>query len=368
MKRVYLAFLALSIYSCQWKQEPILNYFSPQKVMEEGFANKYYHHFTPYDKNQEKRTRIGYTSAKLNDKGVFSLKYFDAGLKIQVWQYYHFQGSKLHLDSAYYRSDDDTMAVEIEAGAVKDFSDNSSSFYKESYQYEEQEHQYISHQYRLSDTLIDGQEGRHFFFNRSYRNLEKDSTLNDWKAREIYLARRGFYYGWEQGTEGLYETELIEQMPLADFLERQQHQQKRVAYIDPEKNMGSQSDFKLCGSTANIADYYNGDPDAGFMDGHRALRQQLESSLDPQLWQDFEGLLTFRFVISCEAKVGRFKAEAYDFNYQKQALPETLTKALFEFYCGIDRWQPTIIKDEARDAYAYITLKIKDGEIVDILP
>lgn len=368
MKKLIPLLSGFALVACQMNNNPVLDHLPPSKILEEGIANKYYNHFKPYDNTLEQRTRLSYATYQLLENEVLEVKNFNAGFELVGWQYFHIAEASLHVDSAWYIANGDTLEVRIEAGAVKNFSDSASSFYKENYNYQDQEHQYISHQFNRIDTLIEAKKGLQFSFNRSYRNLEIDSTLNDWKAKEIYLQGLGFYYGWEQGNDGIFETELIEQMPLSDFKQRAKHGEKRVAYIDPNKTLGSNVDFNLCGEEKSIADYYNGEPDAAYSEGKKALVNHLKKEVDPSIFENFEGMLTFRFVISCQGKAGRFIAEAYDFNYQKQSLPEKAVKGVFEFLNNLESWQPTVIRGENRDSYAYITLKIKDATIIDILP
>lgn len=368
MRRIILVLCSLSLLACQMEHDPVLSHFPPQSVFKDGFANKFYNHFRPYDKDRESMTRISYASYQLLADELILIKHYNAGFELRGWQYYHIQDAGLHLDSAWYINGSDTLDVEIEAGIMKNFADTTSSFYKENYRYQEQEHQYISHQYKRVDTLVDGRSGQSFAFNRSYRNLESDSTLNDWQAREVYLKGLGFYYSWEQSTNGIYETELIEQMPMAEFDKRADHKEKRVAYINPDEAIGGDPGFKLCGPEKEIADYYNGDPDAGFAEGKKVMLARIKKELTDYNFKDFQGLLTFRFVISCEGKAGRFVCDSYTFDYQKQEAPKETVEKVFTVLNGLKTWQPTIIRNEARDSYAYITLKIKNAAIIDVLP
>lgn len=358
-------FLALS---CTNENASILKYFPEKAIFKTGYANKYYNHYRPYDPNSESQTRISYASYQLLENNVIEIRNYNAGFELRGWQYYHLQKGGLKLDSAWYLSGSDTVRARIEAGIMKNFQDTGSTFYRENYEYQGQENQYISHQYKKADTLINENPGLHFYYNRSYRNLEKDSTIQDWQAREIYLEGLGFWSSWEESYQGVYQTELMEQMPLADFEKRAQHQKKRIAYIDPSKSLGSAENFKLCKSETEIVDYYNGEPDAEFAAGKKALVKLIQAESKNWDLSSFEGMLTLRFVISCEGLAGRFIAEAYDFNYQKITVPVELSQRVVDYLCLQGPWQATIVRDEARDAYAYLTLKIKDEAITDILP
>lgn len=367
MKKIALALSCLFLFACQ-EDNLVLRHFPSQSIFKEGFANKYYNHFKPYDRNLEAKTRISYATYQLLEDGQLKIENYNAGFELSSYQYFHIEKTTLHLDSAWYIAGEDTLRVEIEAGATKNFLPSESCFYKENYFYQDAQHQYISHQFESKDSLVDGKSARLFLFNRSYRNLDLDSTLQSWQAKELYLENLGFFYGWEQGDEGIFETELVEQMPLTAFKESAQHGKMRVAYIDPKESLGSAPNFKLCGSENNIADYYNGEPDGGFRLGNKVLLNHLKASLSDSAFAHFEGMLSLRFVISCEDKLGRFIAEAYDFNYQKQALPEQVVPEIIQILIDQNAWQATEIRGEKRDSYAYLTLKIKDATIIDLLP
>ncbi len=368
MKKILLLLCLFLILSCRKENEAIYQFFPKQSVFKAGYANKYYNHYLPYDSNEESKTRISYASYQLLPDDVIEIRNYNAGFEIRGWQYYHINQGGLHLDSAWYLSGSDTLQARIEAGIMKNFVDTGSTFYRENYDYQNQVHQYISHQYQKRDTAIDGKNGLQFLYNRSYRNLETDSTLQNWMAKEVYLEGLGFWSSWEQSTNGYYTTELVEQMPLSKFQKLANHHEKRVAYIDPEAAWKSSPNFKLCGRESQIADYYNGEPDAGYGEGKKELARLIHDNSKQAELGSFEGLLTFRFVISCEGSVGRFIAEAYDFDYQEIEVPQDLAQHYIDLFCSLKSWRATVINEEARDAYAYITLKIKDEKIIDILP
>lgn len=368
MRRTLIVLSALLLFSCDRHADPALDYFPDYSRLKTGYANKFYNHFKPYDKDRESMTRISYSSYKLLDNGALQIVNYNAGFEARGWQYYHFEEGHMHLDSSWYRSGSDTLRARIESGIMKNFADSSGSFYRENYDYENQEHQFISHQHLRADTLIDQKKGMRFAFNRSYRNLDTDSTEQEWEAQETYLEGLGFYHSVEGSQYGIYETELVEQMPISDFEERAQHGEHRVAWIDPDNNLWSPDGFTICGPEDEIADYYNGDPDAEYRYGKKALVKRLKASIDTQKLAAIEGMITYRFVINCEGMAGRFVCQAYDFDYQKMELDSLTRDHILNQLKSLEEWQPTVIRGEKRDAYAYLTFKIKDETIIDILP
>ena len=163
-------------------------------------------------------------------------------------------------------------------------------------------------------------------------------------------------------------TELVEQIPIEQFQKMANHGRHRLAYIDPEKTMDEATDFKICNE--RIADYYN--HDIGHFPilkgGKNAMQKLLNTQLDKTKLFKESGYLTFRFVVNCEGVAGRFITEQTDLDFQGKTFnPETVSH-LYEIVKNIKDWRTTMIRKEARDAYAYITFKLNDGEIIELLP
>jgi len=98
------------------------------------------------------------------------------------------------------------------------------------------------------------------------------------------------------------------------------------------------------------------------------LELSLSDQLEPEKLKGQNGMLAYRFVINCEGKAGRFIFRSYDFDYPAKEFSSTAKAHLLEILLRLKTWQPCVIRSENRDSYAYITFKIKDGEIIDILP
>ena len=127
-------------------------------------------------------------------------------------------------------------------------------------------------------------------------------------------------------------------------------------------------EFNLCGHERFIADYYNSTPDGQYIHGKRALLDTVFNNLDEAKMLEQNGMLIFRFVVNCEGKAGRFIVDGYDFMYQPLKFEEETIEHLYGILSKLEEWRPVVINEEARDAYFYITFKIEDGKITDILP
>jgi hypothetical protein len=171
---------------------------------------------------------------------------------------------------------------------------------------------------------------------------------------------------YERGTTRL---ELIEQIPFKEFQQRANHGVKRVGYIDPRSVLDQGSDFKLCDKQVKVADYYNGqDKRAQYVGGKKAIWELVNQHLDKSKLFNESGYLTLRFIVNCEGEAGWFTMEEADLDFQPKRFHTETIQHFFEILYQHPNWKPCIIREEARDAYTYITFKLKDGEIIEILP
>lgn len=344
------------------------SYFPPSEIFEQGFVNKFYHHFQPYDKDSRGAIRISYTACQSTDDKKVKITNYNAGFEATGWQYYHMQDNRLWIDSAWYILDYDTIRSRVEPGPYKFWDTANGGFFKEQYTIDSVELQYISHQYAARDTVYDSIPALKMLFARSARDLEQDSTRYEWKAWELYLKGRGLWATWEQNQKGIVSSQVVEQMSLQEFERRANHGKHRVAWIDPDRNLGSATGFKICGREQDIADYYNGEPDAHFLPSKKDLVRALDTQVPKSIYEDFSGFITIRFVISCEGILGRLSVQAYDENYQKTPMKLEDQEILANLFKNLGSWQATQINGEARDAYAYVSIKIQDGKIQHYLP
>ena len=128
------------------------------------------------------------------------------------------------------------------------------------------------------------------------------------------------------------------------------------------------SSFNPCDKSNKILDYYNTTPYAAFKEGNFELKQVVQKNLNTELLNKESGYLVFRFVINCEGEAGWFTTEEYDLDFQPKQFNKSLRSHLLDVLIGTGPWQPGILNGNSRDAYAYISFKLKNGEIIEILP
>jgi hypothetical protein len=359
----------LILFSCKRRNpEGILWYFPSDTVFEKGFAAKYYFRYEPIDPDTDAKIRISYSVYKKSDDNHFLITSYNAGFEYTGSQYYRIEDQNLFLDSSFYLSQGDTLKAQITEPWSKSWQSDQHPIYEEKYSYQGVEYLYEIEQLEIGDTLINGQKGKFFLFDRRYRNIATDSLVDSNRSTEIYLENIGFFSSSETSENGSFSSELIEQMPIDSFLLRANHGEKRIAFINPKESLGGDPGFALCGPEKDIFDYYNGDPDAGFLHGKKEMLSIINDQIIPEKLKGQNGMLTYRFVINCKGKAGRFIFRGYDFDYQAKKFPASARTHLLEILLSLKTWQPCVIRSENSDSYAYITFKIKDGEIIDVLP
>ena len=126
------------------------------------------------------------------------------------------------------------------------------------------------------------------------------------------------------------------------------------------------ANFKKCFVYPFSFQYYNFD---GFQYKEEKLeiekkleRLNLKSDKNPN------GYITIRFIVNCEGKPGMFRIQQMNENYKATVFDKTFTNQLLEFTKSLNEWIPKEYLGIKINYYQYLTFKIKDGKISEILP
>lgn len=146
---------------------------------------------------------------------------------------------------------------------------------------------------------------------------------------------------------------------------------KRVAYIDFKEAKLTEG-FKICDSTYMV-DYYNysrGDSvnrTTTYIKGKNGLRKEVLSKYENRNYSD-SGYLNYRFIVNCKGEAGAYVIHQNDLDLKPKTFNTDLTQQLFEITTSLKKWQPNYMRGKNRDSYMYISYKIENGEITEILP
>ena len=85
------------------------------------------------------------------------------------------------------------------------------------------------------------------------------------------------------------------------------------------------------------------------------------------------GFVTICFVVNCKGEKGNFEVLQIDDKYQAANFDKTLTDQLLEYTKPLTIWQLGYLQDDKVketpfDYYGFITFKLNDGKITEIIP
>lgn len=80
------------------------------------------------------------------------------------------------------------------------------------------------------------------------------------------------------------------------------------------------------------------------------------------------GYLNIRFVVNCKGEAGRYVIHENNLDLEPIAFSKDLVDQLFDITTQLKKWKPNVIREEKRDSYIYISYRIENGKITEILP
>lgn len=135
-------------------------------------------------------------------------------------------------------------------------------------------------------------------------------------------------------------------------------------HIDREKAYLSK-DFSICNKNF-ILQYYNPER-ATYSEGKNGLRSFILSNYINKNYND-SGYLNFRFIINCKGEAGCYVIHENDLNLKPKKFSNDLKNQLFHLTTQLKKWNPNYYNNEYRDSYMYISYRIENGEITEIIP
>ena len=348
------------------------NYFPAEVTSGPGAVWKYYIHLMP--KEGQRKTNIKYRKINFENDKLFITDY-SADFLESYMEVISIEDEKWEIDSTLtydYRSVLDSLRKPMiynigNQNILLDWNEHQANLNRSISNGEWINNLKESHS-EVRDTMIGKLKVKtfHGILESSFQQ-ESDTTITIFKWNREFTEGRGMTTQYVESERVDYEWELDEIMSISEFEDRANHGTHRVAYIDPEKALDKQEEFTTCYHISKINDYYNDDR-AQHLGGKGGLWEMLENNLDVNLLKGQEGYFTFRFVVNCEGKAGRFVTEEAGLNYDRIEFSEELRTHFLEMLLAVPKWKNLVVYGEPRDAYVYVTFKIKNDEIIEILP
>jgi hypothetical protein len=73
-------------------------------------------------------------------------------------------------------------------------------------------------------------------------------------------------------------------------------------------------------------------------------------------------------VVNCKGSAGRYQIIENDLGLKPKKFSKELVSHLFSITQQFKEWQPANWENESRDYNTYLTYKMRDGKIIEILP
>lgn len=368
--QVIALLLLLFLAGCQKPISPLgvaTDFYPPTEELHRGIVNKYYVHFRSAD-GYERSTDIRYYLYKINKEGKLETTIYNPAFEPIIRTITRFENGREMVEEQEQFWQRDSFPSQITENVVTDWITDTALLVTSTTFTEEIEEELTIRQLSHYDSLAEGRILKVFEKerNRTYHYPDTEDRTYESRLVNTYAQELGLFSREIAFEDGTMKMTLVEQFSAVELRKRQAATPKRVAYIDPAQVMDKGIDFAPCGDY--IYDYYNGDPDGGPRGGKRDLWRYFGEHLDKGLLGNESGYLTFRFVINCEGEAGRFITEEAGLDFARKRFPEQLIEHVFQLLITYDDWQATQGREEALDAYAYVTLKLRDGELIDILP
>ncbi|WP_378179378.1 hypothetical protein [Chryseobacterium zhengzhouense] len=140
-----------------------------------------------------------------------------------------------------------------------------------------------------------------------------------------------------------------------------------VGNIEFDQNIDDPN-FKRCILDDRYAyQYYNDSKGFQYKGEKLAIIEKLNKS-NILSDKNSNGYITVKFLVNCQGKTGLFRVQQINNDYQEVDLDNQLKDKLLTFTKSLDGWMSKEIDGKKIDYYQYVTYKIVDGKISEILP
>jgi len=124
--------------------------------------------------------------------------------------------------------------------------------------------------------------------------------------------------------------------------------------------------FKVCNK--EVFQYYNFGKGLQYKGEKIAIDKYFKENFEHKIQKSETGLLTIRFIVNCEGKTGLFRVEGMDTNYQPKKFNQGLESKILQLTKQMDGWIAGEFKGQKMDYYQYLTFKLEDGQLIEIMP
>ncbi|RSK39662.1 hypothetical protein [Mangrovimonas spongiae] len=135
-----------------------------------------------------------------------------------------------------------------------------------------------------------------------------------------------------------------------------------------QNNAIDDSDFRVCKGDDNVLQYFNLSEGPVYKGEKSSILDLFKSQYKPFIDNKQNGYIRLRFIINCKGEAGRFRVLQSDYNYQEKTFDNRIVNQLLTITKNIEKWEILHRDDISVDYYMYLIFKIKEGQLIDILP
>ena len=138
----------------------------------------------------------------------------------------------------------------------------------------------------------------------------------------------------------------------------------QVGDIDPNTELDG--DFQNC-NIGRLPQYYAYN-DKPFAKEKLHFERYINASYQAPDNSKESGLLRIRFTVNCHGKSGRFRLLSMNENYEEMSFSDGIVDQLLALTKDYKEWRVLSYNGMESDYYFYVTFKIKNGQIREVLP
>lgn len=132
--------------------------------------------------------------------------------------------------------------------------------------------------------------------------------------------------------------------------------------------------FKVCNPGKSYQYYYFSDGLSYKGEKYEILKLWKQTQ-KPTLNSNETGYISIRFLVNCEGKTGLFRIQQFNSNYEEVSFDTDLVNLTLNFVKKLSGWNTLVYKGnnpeykgKSFDYYQYLTFKIEQGVVTEILP
>lgn len=134
--------------------------------------------------------------------------------------------------------------------------------------------------------------------------------------------------------------------------------------FDPDQDNAA---FELCHGDKKVKQYFNISEGLPYNGEKSAIVKRFQENYKP-VSTNQSGWVRVRFIVNCKGQTDRFRVIGADMEYQNQVFDPQITDQLLAISKELQGWKVLPDEENPEDYYQYLSFKIENGHIKEILP